>query len=337
MPTGRGVAVFGLSAALALSGWALGVEEFLLVALSAATLLSWATAAVHLETRRARKTLVARADEPGGEVSVGDQVSAAVRLRNTGRRSLALLGVEVPKPWSVSYPGLLRSPPARAARAVVVAEPAGRWRAVRTRAGSRRSLDVLRPGAQCTLASPIPTTKRGLWARPGLRVWCADPFGLVALPVGRVPGFEVVVVPRPASGATGAQDVGEHDAPARRAGGADVEGAVAPGGDEFAGLRPYVAGDRLTRLHWPALARSGDLLVRDFVEPMAALVEVVVDDRPGLVEESVLRAADLGCAWLRSGTGVVVATTSGERLVVPPGPTGRMSLLRALATVPAPS
>ena len=51
-------------------------------------------------------------------------------------------------------------------------------------------------------------------------------------------------------------------------------------GDELSGLRPYAPGDRLTRLHWPSLARSGELVVREFVEPQAGSLSLLVDLRP---------------------------------------------------------
>jgi uncharacterized protein (DUF58 family) len=349
MPTGRGLALFGSGAVLALAGWALGVEEFLLVAVSVGTLLSWGAVAVQFQARRARKTLSARADEPPVQISVGDLATVEMRLRNSGRRSLTLLRVEEPESWTVSHPGLLGSRPLPSARAPVF----GAWAdhggtstegfgvlrptdLVRPRPARWRALGVLQPGARCTLPLPVPATRRGLWSFPGVRVWCADPFGLVARPVGRTPPVEVVVVPGPAAAVPATGLPGSDPGRAGwRSGGADAEGSAAPGGDEFAGLRPYVAGDRLTRLHWPALARTGDLLVRDFVEPTESLVEVVVDDRSARVEESVLQAAAMGCALLRRGTAVAVRTASGERLLVGTGPAARPRLLRALATVRA--
>lgn len=341
MPTGRGLAVLALGAVLVLSGWALGVEEFVLVALSAATLLLWAAAAVHLQARRARRALSARVEEPRREVSVGDEATVVVRVRSTTRRrSLSWLALEEPEPWTVSYPGLLGI---KTARTRVRGDSPARLLPVGTKGGlrARRApwwhLGALRGGDECALGLTVPTIRRGLWSQPGVRVWCTDPLGLAASPVGRLPATDVVVVPRPASrpaGATGA-GAGAGNAAGRRAGGTDAEGWVAPGGDEFAGLRPYVAGDRLTRFHWPALARSGDLLVRDFVEPLKEMAELVVDDRPEHVEESVAQAADRGTTLLDGGTGLVVRTVGGERLDVPPGPAASCILLRSLALIGA--
>ena len=326
----------GLAVALALSGWAFGVEEFVLVALSAATLLVWAAASVHCQARRAGRTLVARAELPRQECAVGDDVSVTVRFRNAGRRSLSSLVFEEPELWTVSYPGLLGR--GRHRGVVGVAGECSPLRPVpATTARPARWQD---PGAigsdtECALRLKVPTTQRGLWSQPGVRVWCTDPLGLMAMPVGRAPATDLVVVLRPAAGSADPTEPSDPEVGGRRAGGADAEGLVAPGGDEFAGLRPYVPGDRLSRLHWQALARTGDLLVRDFVEPMEGLAEIVVDDRPARVEDSVRQAAALGSALLDGGTGLAVRTLGGERLVVPPGPAARGVLMRALAMVGA--
>jgi uncharacterized protein (DUF58 family) len=48
------------------------------------------------------------------------------------------------------------------------------------------------------------------------------------------------------------------------AGEAADEGTIAPGGDEFAGLRDYRPGDNLRKIAWKALARGQGLLTKDF-------------------------------------------------------------------------
>ncbi len=42
-----------------------------------------------------------------------------------------------------------------------------------------------------------------------------------------------------------------------------------PGVSDFESLRAYVPGDRMSRVHWPATTRSGNLQVKQFVDPMA--------------------------------------------------------------------
>jgi uncharacterized protein (DUF58 family) len=43
------------------------------------------------------------------------------------------------------------------------------------------------------------------------------------------------------------------------------------------GTRPYVSGDPLRHIHWPSVARSGSLTVRDFDHPPRGRLSVVVD------------------------------------------------------------
>jgi len=107
-------------------------------------------------------------------------------------------------------------------------------------------------------------------------------------------------------------------------------------GDELSGLRPYAPGDRLTRLHWPSLARTGELVVREFLEPQAGSLSLLVDLRPSAhtaasVEETISRAAGLGARALRQGLTVELCTSTGDRMVIPPNAAGRQTMLRALA------
>jgi uncharacterized protein (DUF58 family) len=66
-------------------------------------------------------------------------------------------------------------------------------------------------------------------------------------------------------------------------------------GREFAGLRPYVRGDDLRRVHWRSSARASDLLVRQDEPPAAGRLTVLVDVRtsavPPAAQEHVVSAA----------------------------------------------
>jgi uncharacterized protein (DUF58 family) len=59
-----------------------------------------------------------------------------------------------------------------------------------------------------------------------------------------------------------------------------LAGRDGPG--EIVGLRPYVPGDRLSLLHWPARARYGSWFVRQFSPEVGAQARLVVDDRVGV-------------------------------------------------------
>jgi uncharacterized protein (DUF58 family) len=172
-----------------------------------------------------------------------------------------------------------------------------------------------------------------------------DSFGLVARLVASGPRATVTVYPAPIwvdldedllRGETGAEDSPSPISVARR--GHDTLG-------DFSGIRPYVPGDRLRLLYWPALALHDELMVRDFEDSGSHRVRVVADIRlligaPGC--ESVLATvAGVGLAALDRGSVVEFSTTAGERLTIDPGPHGPSALLRAVANVevatPAPS
>ena len=85
---------------------------------------------------------------------------------------------------------------------------------------------------------------------------------------------------------------------------------------DFSGIRPYIPGDRLRLLYWPALARRGELMVRDFEDSGSHRVQVVADVRPLLGAsgcESVLAtAAGVGLQALARGSVVELSTTAGR-------------------------
>ena len=94
--------------------------------------------------------------------------------------------------------------------------------------------------------------------------------------------------------------------------GAWGEGAPrpAPVGDVVRGVRDYVPGDPVRRVHWPSSARRGDLVVKEVEEPGAPRLAVVLDLGGGAAagEEAAARAAWDAYEALRRGYEVVLAT-----------------------------
>jgi uncharacterized protein (DUF58 family) len=209
----------------------------------------------------------------------------------------------------------------------------------RQRAEDRRAVAVARrlpdlgPGADVTLSISVPTTTRGLLTLSDIGLWCEDPFRLVARRVTVAPPAHVIVFPVPAH-VTVERASGAHPGGRERSSTLGTPNALS--GDELNGLRPYAPGDRLTRLHWPSLARSGELVVRDFVEPQAGSLTLLVDLRPSAhsadsVEPTIARAAGYGVAALAQGLTVELCTSTGDRVVIAPGPAGHLAMLRAMA------
>lgn len=331
MLTGRGLSLVASSLLLVLVGLACGVEEFLLLAVAAGALLVWGALSLCWQVPSARRALRLEIDRPVRDLFVDGGGTVGLLVANVGGRPLAALWLDGGRDWRVTFPGLAGT--ARDLGPRPEGPRARRRRRLRQAVGLGPDLaralgvGVLAGHGLVRLPVDVPSSSRGLWSLAPVTLWCTDPLRLVAWRVARTDPVHVVVVPRPAPpGGPPGSDPGsrpDHHAAA--------PASASGGGDEFAGLRPYVPGDRLTRLHWPALARTDELMSRSFVE--VHRLQIVVDTRPWEIESSVSHAAGIGIAALEAGTPVELRTSGGDELVVSPGPMGRSALLRALALV----
>ncbi|MGH9264429.1 MAG: DUF58 domain-containing protein [Acidimicrobiales bacterium] len=98
--------------------------------------------------------------------------------------------------------------------------------------------------------------------------------------------------------------------------GAWGDGAPRPAavGDIVRGVRDYVPGDPVRRVHWPTTARRGDLVVKEVEEPGAPRLIVVLDLGGGGLagEQAAARAAWYAYEALRRGYEVVLATAERD-------------------------
>jgi len=102
---------------------------------------------------------------------------------------------------------------------------------------------------------PLPAPRRGRLPAPRIRIETRFPFGLWRAWAYLTPALEAIVYPRP-----------EDDAPplpATGSGSGDSTGMASSGAD-FAGVRPYQAGDSQRLIAWRLAARSDDLSVKQF-------------------------------------------------------------------------
>jgi uncharacterized protein (DUF58 family) len=145
-----------------------------------------------------------------------------------------------------------------------------------------------------------------------------DPLGIWSRRVESRPGGELLVLPRiepvvaTGSGAGGA----------RRGSASSVDEAVAASRVdiraielEVDGLRPYREGTPASRIHWPAVARSGELIERRLVAGSDTAPLVVCDSaRPDSAEalDAAVRAAASLCFHL-AGSGGCSLLVHGER------------------------
>ena len=83
---------------------------------------------------------------------------------------------------------------------------------------------------------------------------------------------------------------------------AGADERVERGGTDLTGLREYVPGDDLRRLHWATTARTGTLMIREDSDPSRAHLTVLIDDSPAALREpgDLDEMADVAASLLRA-------------------------------------
>lgn len=352
--THRGLVLLVVAAGLGIGGRIAGVEEYVLLAVALGVLLAAGPIVLWHRAERAVGTIHIELRPSTHEVTVGSHARLDVRITNTGSRTSAPMRLDPPgSSWQLSRPGLRR----QASESVVPegaqtgiggehpfeedgtgpsagTRPGSRWR---TGPGRASRVPALAAGASADLTFEVPTSVRGVLTMPSLRLWCVDPFELFAYEIVVPTETSIIVVPDTVSPRGTVNGVLQ---PAGRIEWAPPPSGEASGGQGFdlSGLRQYVPGDRLRLLHWPTLARTGELLVRDFEGSGTDAVTVIMDDRANAVasedfERVVTATAGIGTEASRRGLGVELHTPGGVYVDMRAGPTLSKSLLRVLATL----
>lgn len=83
------------------------------------------------------------------------------------------------------------------------------------------------------------------------------------------------------------------------AGGKNIGSSPCRAGSTFRSTRPYHAEDSLTRIHWPATAKRGELMVKEFDEERAGYVTLWLDVSPLPGSDSV-HSLDAACRMAAS-------------------------------------
>jgi uncharacterized protein (DUF58 family) len=172
--------------------------------------------------------------------------------------------------------------------------------------------------------------QRGRYTLGPLTVDLSDPFALTKLRVEFDEREDLVVAPEVENLAGGP------DSPFGLTSGLALARHLFRTGDEFYTMRPYVEGDDLRRIHWPSVARSGELMIRQDESTRRSTAVLFVDTRDTAVgqthtpcfEKVVSCAASLGVLLMRYGFSVKLATTQ-----IPPQRVGEEQLLEALAGI----
>lgn len=179
----------------------------------------------------------------------------------------------------------------------------------------------------------LPTTRRGRFSLGPITANRRDPFGLVHRDQEHTSEAALWVHPRV-----------HRLAPFPAGVALDVEGPLADlsprGSVTFSSLRDYVPGDDVRQIHWPSVARTGTLLVREYVDTSQPRLTVALDVRAtawdgadgatdSAFEHGVEVAASLAAAAERAGHPLTLLV--GEAVRAPDGQAGRTLDRLALA------
>lgn len=139
----------------------------------------------------------------------------------------------------------------------------------------RFAVDPVQENATRKVRTMVAFPRRGIYELGPAELRTTDPFGFLRFARRFTERTEVVVYPR-------AYDLGGFPL-----GGRGVEpeawGSFARQGDEFSTLREYRHGDERRHIHWKSVARTGDLIVREFSASSPRRYAVVLDlHRAGL-------------------------------------------------------
>jgi uncharacterized protein (DUF58 family) len=150
------------------------------------------------------------------------------------------------------------------------------------------------------IREPVLFAKRGFYELGPAEIRTTDPFGLLRF----VRGFGA------RTGVTVYPEVFELAGfPLRgKKGDAGTRGSFAQRGDEFSGLREYRRGDDRRHIHWKSVARTGELVVKEFAQESPQRHAVVLDlHRPGIgvteaeIEDAISAAGSVLYHLVREG------------------------------------
>jgi uncharacterized protein (DUF58 family) len=184
------------------------------------------------------------------------------------------------------------------------------------------------PGLKETVSYSLLARRRGHYVVGPASTSITDPFGLALIRVRDQAHSELVVYPE-------VEEIEPWRLGIRGAGaGESTVRQLYRSAAEFYTMREYVTGDDLRRIHWPSVARTGQLMIRQDESTRRSVATLFLDNRnaalggdgsPGF-ERAVSVTASIGRALFRGGFAVHFATVDG-----PGRPVTETNLLEALA------
>jgi uncharacterized protein (DUF58 family) len=209
----------------------------------------------------------------------GNRVSVSLKVENHGVSTAPFLLIED------TLPSVL----GRSARVVVTGVP---------------------PGGSQTVSYSILTRQRGRYTLGPLSTRITDPFGLAQVRIQSALRNDLIVYPEVEN--LDPWSLGMHGAGA----GESTVRQLFRTASEFYTMREYVTGDDLRRIHWPSVARTGQLMIRQDETTRRSIATVFLDNRtaalgasgtPGF-ERGVSVTATLGRLLIQAGFASHLAT-----------------------------
>ena len=283
MPSGRGLAVLGVGAAMWLASRVVGSAGMEVVAVGLAALPFLAGGLVRWGRTRLR--VVRRVSDV--RVPPGTRVTVGLQIDNAAPSPTSFLLIEDRLPASLGRPARL-----------VVGGVAAR--------GSRQ------------VAYTVMAQARGRYRLGPLTIDVADPFALTRQRLEFDELDELLVTPE-------IEDLASTPDPGSGPSwGATRARQLFRTGEEYYTMRQYQEGDDLRRIHWPSVARTGDLMIRQDESSRRASGLIFLDNRGHALghahtpafERAVSVAASLGVLLARRGFTLRVGSTESRPAAV---------------------
>ncbi|WP_238165488.1 DUF58 domain-containing protein [Kribbella caucasensis] len=176
----------------------------------------------------------------------------------------------------------------------------------------------LGPDSEATYRYELPTSRRGRIAVGPLTLERRDPLGLArnSLATGEVATLWVHPRRHPTRTVVAGRPRHHH---VGRTADDSLRGSA-----DLRDVRPYVVGDEVRHLHWKATARTGQLMVRDYVDPDQPRLTVLLDTRSETLPEATFEeaaevAASILFAASMAGHRCRLLTSAGADLAAPGG------------------
>ncbi len=195
---------------------------------------------------------------------------------------------------------------------------------------ARLVLAGIPPRAKQRVSYSVVAQSRGHYTLGPLSVDVSDPFALTRMRIEFDDRDELIVTPEVEPLESGA------NSPFGASSGLSLSRRLFRTGEDFYTMRQYHQGDDLRRIHWPSVARSGELMIRQDESSQRARAIVFLDARESATgrtrspqfEKAVSVAASIGVLLARYGFSLRLATSQ-----IPPAPVSEDSLLETLAGV----